>query len=62
MQKIPCEERKKAWGRQKVFWFCESFYEKCEVLTKFCEPIWTNMYYESLWNHVAIQQGAFNRL
>ena len=32
------------------------------VLTKFYELIWTNMYYESLWNHVGIQQGVFNRL
>ena len=32
------------------------------VLTKYYELIWTNMYYESLWNHVVIQQGIFNRL
>ena len=38
---------------------CKPFYEKCE---EFCELIWTKMYYESLWNHVVIQQGVFNRL
>ena len=32
------------------------------VLTRFCKLIWTNMYYEPLWNHVVIQQGVFNRL
>ena len=32
------------------------------VLTKFCELIWSNMYYESLQNHVVIQQRVFNRL
>ena len=32
------------------------------VLTKYYELIWTNLYYESLWNHVVIQQGIFNRL
>ena len=32
------------------------------VLTKFCELIWTNTYYESLSNHVVIQQGVFNKL
>ena len=32
------------------------------VLTKFCEFIWTIMYYESLWNHVVIHQEVFNRL
>ena len=33
-----------------------------KVLTKFRELIWTNMYYESLWNHIVLQQGVFNRL
>ena len=47
-----CKEK----GPEKI---CKSFYEKCE---EFCEPIWTKMYYESLWNHVVIQQGVFNRL
>ena len=32
------------------------------VLTKFCELIWTNMYYEFQWNHVVIHQEVFNRL
>ena len=32
------------------------------VLTKYYKLIWTNTYYESLWNHVVIQQGIFNRL
>ena len=31
------------------------------VLTRFCKLIWTDRYYESLWNHVDIQQGVFNR-
>ena len=31
-------------------------------LTKYYELIWTNMYYESMWNHVVIQQGISNRL
>ena len=31
------------------------------VLAKFCEIIWTNMYYESLWNHAVTQQEVFNR-
>ena len=32
------------------------------VLIKFCKLICTNIYYESLWYHVATQQGIFNRL
>ena len=32
------------------------------ILTMFYELIWTNMYYESPWNHVGIQQGVFNKL
>ena len=32
------------------------------VLTKYYKLIWTDMYYKSLWNHVVIQQGIFNRL
>ena len=32
------------------------------VLTKYCELIWTIMYYESMWDHALIQQGIFNRL
>ena len=32
------------------------------VLTKFCEFIWTIVYYESLWNHIVIHQEVFNRL
>ena len=31
------------------------------ILTKYYELIWTNMYYESLRNHI-FQQGIFNRL
>ena len=38
------------------------FWKMRTVLTKYYELIWTNMYYESLWNHVVIQQGVFNRL
>ena len=37
--------RKKCWCS---FWIFETFYGKCEVLTTFCELIWTNMYHESL--------------
>ena len=33
-----------------------------QVLTKFCKPTCTIMYYESLWNHIAIHQEVFNKL
>ena len=37
-------------------------WEMQRVLTKFCELIWTILYYESLWNHVVFHQELFNRL
>ena len=45
-----------------VFGFANYLIKMGRVLTKFYELIWNNMYYESLWNHVGIQQGIFNRL
>ena len=58
--KTPSVARKKA---PKIFLDLRIILWKMRrVLTKFCELIWTNMYYESLWNHVVIQQGVFNRL
>ena len=46
---------------KKMFGFV-NLWKMGRVLTKFCELIWTNMYYESLWNHIVIQQGVFNRI
>ena len=55
MQKTPASGKK-------FFGFANYFMKNGRVLTKFCELIWSNMYYESLQNHVVIQQGVFNRL
>ena len=40
---------------------CIFLWKMQRVLTKYCELIWTNMYYESMWNHANIQQRVFNR-
>ena len=51
--------QKKIW---KVFFDLHNILWKMRrILTKYYELIWTNMYYESLRNHI-FQQGIFNRL
>ena len=63
MQKIPSLARKKACHMLKIFLDLQIILWKMRrVLTNFWDLIWTNMYYESLWNHFVIKQGVFSSL